>query len=222
MKNFVVYTAVTAEYDKLRPPSELWRKEADFVAFLEEPTNVPGWQYRPIYKRFHDPCRNAKIHKILPHRYFPEAEYSLWMDGSIAIKSELPLRHWANKFLRHHDLALFKHRYRNCLYDEAAACLALKLDDPRLINRQMQRYFEEGYPPNNGLAECMVLFRRHTRRMRQFNEAWYQEIHGGSRRDQLSFNYVARRLGFKYNYLPGLIWNNPHFSRAQHVKKRPR
>lgn len=221
MSNLVVYTAITQGYDALRPPPVLWQAEADFVAFLDQPPATAGWQYRPIYKRFQDPCRNAKIHKILPHKYFPQAEYSLWIDGTISIKSPLAISLWADKFLRHHDLAIFKHRYRDCLYDEAAACLALKLDSPTLINRQMQRYFREGYPPKNGLAECMVLFRRHTKKMQQFDEAWYHEIHSGSRRDQLSFNYVAHKLGFKYQQLPGLIWDNPHFYRAQHLIKRP-
>ncbi len=218
MSKIVVYTAITHGYDVLKPPPESWRGEAEFVAFLDTPAQVPGWTYRPIYRRFKDPCRNAKIHKILPHEYFPDAEYSLWIDGTITIKSKLPLRQWAKRFLAHHDLALFKHRYRDCIYEEAAACLALKLDRPELIHRQMQRYFKEGYPAKNGLAECMVLFRRHTRKMRLFNEAWYREIHTGSRRDQLSFNYVAHKLGFHYQYLPGLIWDNPHFNRARHAK----
>ncbi len=220
MSKFVVYTAVTPGYDRLKPPPELWLKEAEFVAFLDEPTTVPGWQSRPIYRRFRDPCRNAKIHKLLPHKYFPEAEYSLWIDGTIGIKSPLPLRRWPQTYLRHHDLALFKHRLRNCVYQEAHACLALGLDDPKKIHRQIQRYFDEGYPVENGLAECMVLFRRHTRAMQRFDEAWYDAIKTGSRRDQLSFNYVAHQLGFQYNYLPGKIWDNPHFTRGRHLAPR--
>jgi len=220
MKDFVVYTAITDGYDTLSSPPEQWHKHADFVAFLETPQNVPGWEIRPIYNRFHDPCRNAKIHKILPHKYFPKARYSLWIDGSVRIISTLPLESWPNTYLCTHDLAVFKHHMRWCAYQEAAACIDGKLDSFSVINRQMNKYAGEGYPYNNGLAECTILFRRHTRQIKCFNEAWYNEIKTYSRRDQLSFNYVADKVKLPYRYLPGSMLNNPHFDWLPHTKSR--
>ena len=220
MSNFVVYTAITDGYDPLRRPPALWRKHADFVAFLGRGPTAPGWEVRPIYHRFHDPCRNAKIHKILPHRFFPDAEYSLWIDGSIVIKSTLPIQKWAREYLRKHDLSVFKHPVRNCIFQEGMYCMKKELDRPEIIDRQMQKYYEAGYPLNNGLAECTILLRRHTPRMRRFDEAWYAEIQAHSRRDQLSFNYVAHKLGFEYNLLPGRVSKNPHFARLRHTGER--
>jgi hypothetical protein len=217
--NIVVYTAISQGYDRLNAPPGLWRSETAFVAFLEKPPTTAGWEFRPIYRRFRDPCRNAKIHKILPHKYFPDAEYSLWVDGSVKIKSTLPLARWIEEYLSHHDLAVFQHRVRNCCYMEAKACIDKRRDSFAVINRQMQRYFEDGYPRNNGLAECTVLFRRHTKRIEQFNEKWYAEIRAFSRRDQLSFNYVAHKLGVKYELLPGNLSDNPHFDWLPHQAK---
>jgi hypothetical protein len=217
MSNFVVYTAITDGYDPLRSPPEKWRAQADFVAFLGEGPAAPGWEVRPIYRRFRDPCRNAKIHKVLPHRFFPDAEYSLWIDGSIVIQSPLSLKRLAQIYLRHHDLAVFKHPVRQCIFQEGLYCMKQQLDLPEVIDRQLQKYFEEGYPLNNGLAECTILLRRHTPRMRRFNEAWYAEIQAHSRRDQLSFNYVAHKLGLEYSLLPGRVSKNPHFARLRHT-----
>jgi hypothetical protein len=220
MSNFVVYTAITDGYDPLRSPPANWRKHADFVAFLGDDSPAPGWEVRPIYHRFSDPCRNAKIHKILPHRFFPKAKYSLWIDGSIVIKSPLPIQKWADKYLRDHDLAVFKHPVRHCIFQEGLYCMKKQLDHPEIIDRQMQKYYLSGYPLNNGLAECTILLRRHTPQMRRFNEAWYAEIQAHSRRDQLSFNYVAHQLGLEYNLLPGRVTKNPHFARLRHTGAR--
>ncbi len=220
MKNFVVYTAITKGYDPLRPVPSQWRGQADFIAFLEEAQPASGWEVRPIFQKFSDPCRNAKVHKILPHRYFPEAQYSLWIDGSMEVKSNLPLPQWVEAYLGEHDLAVFKHRYRNCLYQEGRTCARQSLDSLETIDRQMRKYFQEGYPLNNGFAVCSVLFRRHTQLVEQFNEIWHREIMEGSRRDQLSFNYAAYKAGLKYAHLPGLMLDNPHFNWLKHVGPR--
>jgi hypothetical protein len=216
MSDFVVYTAITNGYDSLKTPPAQWSNEAEFIAFLDEPNLRSGWKFRKIYRRFNDQCRNAKIHKILAHKYFPQAKYSLWIDGSVFIKSKLPPHSWVNSYLNRHDLAVFKHHARSCIYQEALACIQLGLDSDKVINRQMKRYFAKGYPVNNGLAECTVLLRRHTEKVKAFNELWYREIIKGSRRDQLSFNYTAHKLGLKYQQIPGVIYNNPHFLQTKH------
>jgi len=220
MKDFVVYTAITNDYDRLCDAHALWSHDADFVAFLDSPQSASGWDIRRIYNRFSDPCRNAKIHKILSHKYFPKARYSLWIDGSIRIKSTTLLKCWPEKYLQKHDLAVFKHRFRECAYLEAAVCSQKRLDSFGIINRQMQKYLTERYPFNHGLGECTVLFRRHTDKIKRFNEAWYAEIKSHSRRDQLSFNYAAYKADVEYNHLPGNIVNNSHFELLPHTGPR--
>ena len=64
----------------------------------------------------------------------------------------------------------------------------------------------------------MVLLRRHTAKIKRFNEIWYREIKTHSHCDQLSFDYAARKTGIKYAHFPGTIFNNPHFARQPHVK----
>jgi len=219
-EKIVVYTAIANAYDSLKPTLALWEKEATFVVFTDKLQLVPGWNTRPIHAGFKDACRNAKIHKILSHEYFPDAEYSLWIDGCVLLKSVMPLTLWVKEYLAQHDLALCKHWCRKCIYQEGAACLQFHWDTPSTVHRQMNKYFSEGFPANNGLAECTVIFRRHTKTTKQLNEAWYHEICHGSRRDQLSFNYVARKLGIEYAHLPGSIMDNPHFVCLPHAKER--
>lgn len=215
--NTVVYTAITSGYDILKVPPIEAADGSRFVAFLQERQPSQLWEIRQAHTGFSDPCRNAKIHKILPHLFFPEAQYSLWIDGSVRIKIHSPLAVLAESFLREHDLAVFRHRIRRCIYQEARACIRWRKDTAKTIREQVTQYWREGFPPNFGLAECTVLLRRHSDKMKEFNEHWWNEIQNHSRRDQLSFNYVAWKLKFRYQHLPGTIAKNPFFRTERHL-----
>ncbi|MEO8604727.1 MAG: glycosyltransferase domain-containing protein, partial [bacterium] len=155
--SIVVYTAITAGYDDLREPPPRALPGAQFVAFLAAPQASPTWRTQPLYAGFDDPTRNAKIHKILPHRFFPAARYSLWLDGSVSIRGECGLDELVERYLADCDLAVFQHRVRTCVYQEASVCLQRGLDDANLIWRQVCGYAQEGYPSNAGLGECSVV-----------------------------------------------------------------
>ena len=212
----VVYTAITGDYDSLKRQPRSATEGADFVAFLDAPRPSPTWRVREIHTGFQDAARNAKIHKILPHRYFPQARYSLWIDGSVTIRFPYSVQRLIELYLADCDLAVFRHRTRTCLHQEADVCLRRRLDDPAVVWRQVARYTQEGYPPNAGMAECTVVLRRHTPTIEEFNEAWWEEISTGSRRDQLSFPYAAAKAGLKYGTFPGTLLENPLFYRARH------
>lgn len=202
----IVYTAITNNKDGLK---ENQRTDgAHFVAFLDQSARSSVWEIRRAHDGFDDPSRNAKIHKILAHHYFPNTEYSLWMDGAVSLR--VPLRVLIDTYLTSSDLAVFRHPgEHDCLYREAGICKQFGLDDPKVIDKQVQRYRQAGYPEKFGLAECTVLLRRHTKKVAKFNELWWEEIKHGSKRDQLSFNYVVWKVGLKCNYFPGQVQDDP-------------
>jgi hypothetical protein len=216
----VVYTAITRGYDILKEQPRATTKEASFVAFLDEPWESETWRSLPVHTALSDPNRNAKIHKILSHVYLPDAEYTLWIDGSVTIQPVDSIQRLIDVYLADCDLAVFRHRLRTCVYQEANVCLQRRLDEPEVIWQQACRYTREGYPANAGLAECSVILRRHTSRVRAFNEAWWDEIATGSRRDQLSFGYVAQKVALRYGFFPGSIADNPWFHRGAHAECR--
>lgn len=217
LEPIVVYTAITAGYDTLKEQPHASRSAASFVAFLDEPRESSTWRCFPIHGAFSDANRNAKIHKVLSHISVPDAQYTLWIDGSVTLRSADSIHTLVDAYLTDCDLAVFQHRVRTCVYQEASVCLQRRLDDPEIIWQQICRYTREGYPPNAGLSECTVILRRHTAQVKAFNEAWWEEIRRGSKRDQLSFDYVARKLGLCYRTLPGSISDNPWFQRGTHA-----
>jgi alkaline ceramidase TOD1/glycosyltransferase MUCI70-like protein len=212
----VVYTAITDGYDTLKEQPIAATREADFVAFLDRPRPSRTWRVAPTHCAFADPSRNAKHHKILPHRYFPTARYSLWLDGSVTILSATSIEQLIARYLADCDLAVFQHPTRTCLYQEASACLTGQLDESDVIWEQICRYTQTGHPADSGLAECSVLLRRHTAAMAAFDEIWWAEIARGSRRDQISFPYAARLAGLSYATFPGSLDDNHLFRRDAH------
>jgi alkaline ceramidase TOD1/glycosyltransferase MUCI70-like protein len=221
-KDLVIYTAITGGYDALRPLPEGAKKGISTVAFVESSYIAPGnqwhWNVHPAYSRFKDPNRNAKIHKVLSHVYFPKHEYSLWIDGNIDIRFSYSATLLVRRYLADADIAVFRHPHRRCLYAEGAMCLDCRLDNANVIMAQMIRYTREGYPADNGLVEASIILRRHSTAVAAFNEAWWSEIINGSRRDQLSFNYVANKMGIRFVYIPGNLHdeNNKLFTRREH------
>lgn len=150
------------------------------------------------YNKFKSDRRNSRIQKIIPHKYF-KTEYSIWLDGNLKLVASP--KELISKYLNGYDIAVFKHPVRNCIYKEAIECAKRGLDDVEVIIEQVKSYEDEGYPKDNGLGENMMIIRRHTSKVEQFNNAWWAEYCRFSVRDQLSFMYCADKVGLPVNLI---------------------
>jgi len=192
-----VVTALTGGKDTIREQDK-WG-EAKFVAYTDTPMDSRTWDIKPCYDRFTDPRRNSRVPKILIHKYV-NSEYSIYMDANIKLlrtPEEL-----IEKYLKDHDIAVYKHPNRDCIYDEATTCAVRKLDDPETIIEQAKAYEDSGYAKHKGLCECGIILRRHTKKVEQFNNAWWAEYSRYSRRDQISFMYAVDKVGIRVNMIP--------------------
>jgi hypothetical protein len=146
------------------------------------------------------------------HIYFPEAEYTLYLDANIIIK--VPLKRLVSEWLTDTDIALFGHSTRNCLFDEANECLRLELDNDVVIKKQIERYL--GFKKNAGLYQGGVILRRHTNKIKQLNEMWWAEYCTGSKRDQISLPYCIEKLGITINAIKSHAYIHPYFEMENH------
>lgn len=192
--NVTVYTSITGGKDKLIDDQK--KGESPFMAFTDFAFDSNTWERKPAYGGFSDPRRNSRIQKILVHKYL-DSEYSIYIDGNISLLK--PPEELITTHLKNHDIAVFKHPSRDCLYDEAMICAKRGLDDPEVIIQQVKRYEDAGYAKHKGLCECGVILRRHTPKVEAFNNAWWAEYCSGSRRDQISFMYAADKVGIRVN-----------------------
>jgi hypothetical protein len=173
------------------------RGTAKFVAYLDAPEECE-WEVRPAYNRFTSPRRNSRVPKILTHQ-FVDTKYSLWIDGNLKLlKSPDEL---VETYLKDHDIAVFKHPTRDCIYDEATECAKRGLDNVETIIAQAVSYEKAGYAKHRGQAECGFILRRHTPKVEQFNNAWWAEHCVHSVRDQISFMYALDKVGLRCNII---------------------
>ena len=156
--------------------------------------------------------------KLHPHIFMSEYDLTFWIDGSIMLKNTAGLE----RVLGRHEMALFRHPDRDCAYDEAEVCANLGRDNPETIRKQMERYREAGFPQHQGLVATGGLLRRNTPALADFNRKWWKEIRAGSRRDQLSFNYVAWKNKRPYGtFETGDVYENPWWTVYVHKGPEP-
>lgn len=215
----VVYTAIIGGYDTLNEP-KVKPDGVDFVCFTDRDMKSDTWDIRRVAPLYEDNTRTARKYKVLPHRWFPEYDISIWLDGNKLIVGDV-LKYVEH--LKEVHIATFDHMKcfdkRNCIYQEAQAILDFGnsnnkrtpekgirnwKDNPQVIVDQMNRYLSEGYPKDNTLAFTCGMVRRHNiEEVRTVMEDWWTEIKYGSKRDQLSFNYSIWKNNTSYIYLPG-------------------
>jgi glycosyltransferase involved in cell wall biosynthesis len=207
--NITVYTSVIGGYNKLGNSPE--QGDAYYVAYSDEKSET--WDVKTPYKDFSDDRRNSRIQKIMPH-LFIDTEYSIYLDGNIDLK--VSPKKIVEEFLKDKDIAVFRHVGRDCVYDEADACIGLQRGTPKKITEQMVAYAKKDYPRHAGLCECGVIVRRHTPRVAELNEKWWVQYTRYSERDQLSFPTVFPQN--EINQIEGSVWRHPYFNFKQHLK----
>jgi hypothetical protein len=210
----VVYTSVIGNYDGIRSsqwPMLCFTDRA--AAHLNRSQAVPrGVEWRRPLHVAATAARTARWHKWNAHLVAPDADVSVWLDGTHSLTAP-PAR--LVECLGASDVATFVHRSRDCIYDEAAACIDVRKDTRERLMAQVARYLDE-YPLHGGLWETQVVVRRHCAATQGLNEAVWREIEGGSHRDQVSFPVVARRLGVSVAAIPGTGYVNAFTRFARH------
>ena len=190
-----IVTAITGGKDILKEDFDF--SKGRFVAFTD--LKSEKWETFTPCDLFHDPVRNAKIHKVLIHKYIKD-DISIWIDGSSSF--HVPADVLVDEFLKDADIFFFTHAWRDCVYKEASSAKGSE-KHPHMIDFQMEKYKFDGYPEHNGLLEGGFIIRRHNERTEKFNNEWWTEICTGSRRDQLSIPYV--------------LWKNPDIKVKSHI-----
>lgn len=197
MNRIVVYTTIFGDYDVLLDPKYI-SKDCDYICFTDK-RNLKSsvWQVINVVDNKLPPRVLNRKFKILPHLYFPHHTYSIYVDANVEIIGNI--KELVDKYLQRHYMACLKHPERDCIYQEAEVCIKLQLDEPERIKEQMARYKQAGYPEHYGLTDNSVLLRRHNEPLIiKVMESWWKEIEIGSKRDQLSFGFVAWKHGLQY------------------------
>jgi len=195
---FIPYTVNVDNYDKPR---------TDLLCFSE-------------YDRFKHPERNSRIYFILPHKFL-DCDISILVSADVKVK--VPYQQLVEEWLGNYDMCLFKHPWRDCVYEElrAAETRIKRPDEIEIIRKQYDHYKEIGVPEHIGtLPETGIIIRRHTPIVMRFCEAWWAEMCRWSYRDQCSFPVVLMDFpDLKVNFIQPQVRENPYTQIiASHLK----
>ena len=218
----VVYTCITGNYDSLIEPSTI-SSGFDYICFtdnLDLKSNV--WDIRPLPNETENlsQVKKQRYVKINSHKLLNEYDLSIWVDGNVELKGDL------NKFISEtltDDCSVYvpAHPFRSCIYDEAQAVISMKKDSKDVVNKQINRYKEEGFPHKYGLLQSNIMLRKHNDEdCIKLMEEWFEELRNGSHRDQLSFNYASWKNKYiKIIYLSKTIYRSEWFDWKKGHKK---
>ncbi|WOK91438.1 hypothetical protein Cni_G00129 [Canna indica] len=222
----VVASAIFGNYDVMQQPkniSEYAKKNACFYMFIDEETEtymknssslddirrVGLWRVVVVQNLpYEDSRRNGKVPKLLLHRLFPNARYSLWIDGKLELVVD-PYQ-VLERFLwrKNYSFAISRHYRRFDVFEEAEANKAAGKYDNASIDSQIEFYKKEGLthyslsklPITSDVPEGCVIIKEHTPITNLFTCLWFNEVDHFTARDQISFSTVRDKIMSQVNW----------------------
>ncbi len=222
MKN-VIYTILVGNYDSLMQPLAV-DERFDYVCFSNDITDekVGVWTIRRIPFENSDNTRVSRYPKILPHKVFPDCDYSLYIDANIQIIGR-ELYDVINRKIEENALiAQVPNIFRNCIYKDIEIAYRKRKVDLKGAKRQYKHLEQEEFPAHFGLFENNVILRKHNDPMViEISEAWWKEYSNYTHRDQFCLMYVY----WRHNYMPTYLFGEGKNARnVEYLKlvKHPR
>ncbi|MDO4869489.1 MAG: DUF616 domain-containing protein [Bacillota bacterium] len=188
-KTIAVYTALFGSYDDLTEPLITPDNIRYFVITDQKVPENSKWEPISPDAVLPDDIKGDDIMsnrwcKMHPHLLFPEFDQSVYCDANIHIVSDMtPL----TAGLGDYPLAMFRHKRRDCVYDEVYACITQRKASESDLRRHEDRLKSAGIPDHWGLLEAPIIARSHKDPLCiQLMDCWWDLFCSGSRRDQLS------------------------------------
>nr|CAD1822210.1 unnamed protein product [Ananas comosus var. bracteatus] len=206
----VVVSTIFGDYDTIKQPehvNEYSKIGVCFIMFVDEKTEAHIRKtntldstrklglWKVVVARnlpYDDDRRNGKIPKMLPHRLFPNARWSLWIDGKLRLTKD-PILILERYLWRHkYSQAISKHYRRFDVFEEGLANMVAG-------NTTTLPLFANS---KSDVPEGCVIIREHTPLTNLFSCLWFNEVDRFTSRDQLSFAIVRNKINASVGWLP--------------------
>nr|WP_302444095.1 glycosyltransferase domain-containing protein [Hafnia alvei] len=219
MNEFVIYTAVTGCYDKIKPLSFV-NPNFDYLCFTDYKFKglVPyPWKQIRLPESHWTNKDLARYCKMNVHELLPQYKGSMWIDGNIDIIADVEklIVNSINKS----SISSYQHWCRDNIYQEINECAKIGFDNIFVLKKQIKFYHQEGFVSDE-LFETNVLIRDHCDKcFHQLSQLWWEQYTKYGKRDQYSLTYVVWKMGAKINNMgphdPRFI--NKYFSYSGHT-----
>lgn len=220
-----VYTCIFGSYDNLHQPVYK-SKMCDYYVITDMPLPKNS-AWKPLV--FNKPegfdnwsaSQKNRYFKLLPHLFFKDYRYSIYLDGNIKPVTDLfPFA----VALGGRFFGAFKHEGWPCTYAWGDRLVELNLADKTLWEKQKVQYLKEGFPKNYGYLKGGVLVREHNHPLCiKVMQTWWQQYTTYVKRDQQGVLYSLWKNGLSLNdvaILGTMIDYNPRINTSDgHNKK---
>lgn len=226
-----LYSSIYGAYDDVKPVPHDLGVPAFFFTDSDELAHQAagcGWIPRLVKHsvatfngepKVTNPMLNHKWWKTHPHLAAPEADVSVWIDGSMSITHNDFINACLGA-LGDDDWAQVKHPERSCIYPEAEVSQNMAYRYPSERIKEQAAHYSTFHPRDWGLPATGHIVRRHTAGVLKAGEQWWDECVNWSHQDQLSLPVILRlnEAEVRTNYnLPWHEWwllggHNPTWS----------
>lgn len=212
----LIYTALFGNYDELLEP-EVIDKNCDYICITDnKQLKSIKWKIQYL-DNIDNPVELNRMYKMLPHRFFSEYDYALYVDSNIKLnKSPLKI---INAYMDKAAIAFPRHFMRDCIYDEALTCLRHKKITKAEYETITTELLEANkFPKKYGLAENNILVRNlKDQPLIDVMEEWWVLFREYAARDQLSLMYLLWKHRVSYCFMEESSRNkNDYFSYMLH------
>ncbi len=202
-----VYTVLIGNKEELNDPLRIVGANAstdlaiDFFCFTDmENMQSPTWRPLKLAHPLIPPEKLSRLPKTQPDLFFPEYQYSLYIDNTVVFK-RLP----CNKDIQSAKFRAFRHPWRTNPLDEADIVVKSNLDAGKTVADQLRFYAQNSLLDSIGvLTAGTVLLRDHNHPdVKKFGRLWWEQVLLFSKRDQLSLDLCANLAGCPVEHFPG-------------------
>ncbi len=158
-------------------------------------------EYIPTTTEETDSEIRAKFYKIVSHAFFPEYEYSIYIDSD-KYKIDCNLDRFIENTLSPDSVfASLKHRKCDCTYKEIERQRKRKRDFDKNFDDIRDRCIDSGLPEHWGLNDNSIVVRKHCSELYIVMNNWWLEVAKYCKRDQCSLMKVLYESGLPFNQL---------------------
>jgi hypothetical protein len=218
MTRVSLYTAIYGKYDSVKPVPPLLGVPAllytDNLATADD-AHDKGWTPFVVPHSvatlngapgITQPMMSHKWWKTHPEKGAPDADVSIWIDGSMEIiHPDFVLA--TLDALGEDDWALMPHPERHCIYPEAELSANLHWRYDAVSIREQAHHYESFHPAGWGLVATGFCARRHTEQVLKLSHHWWEECLLWSHQDQLSLPVLLRLFEGKVRFNWNLPWH---------------
>lgn len=221
MNRFVVYSSLVGGYDTIREPL-VTDQRFDYILFTDKDYNDYNgiWDIRHIPIQDPEGWRQSRYVKCHPIAILTNYDASLYIDANLQIVSKKIYDRFCELANSDVEWAGISHPSQACTYEEICAIVDLKWVHDYDVIDWYAKIKKEGFPEQWGLFENNVIFRRHTQKVIEIGDIWWESLTHFCKRDQFSLMYALWKvrprleLFLPENECPRL--NSPYFNYYSH------